>query len=400
MKNSKKIIGGIIAIVVIVAIVIAIAISSGMIEKTPAAVKNTVVGEVYGQKITVEQIEQNPQMESTYQMLAQQIQGNLMQNAQSKQYIIKTREEIVQNLELQAIVDKKVQELKLIPTQADMDKLMAEQKTTFFDNIEKQQGIPLNETQYLQMTGMTQDAFNNMIEQQVKAQAVSNYITKDVTATEAEAQTYYNENKATQFTNPATANVYQIVVKTQAEAEKLKAQYESEINGKNLTVAQKLAIFQKIASANNIDSTKETGGLLEKNLPYNYTDFNSNFMKALNALNQNGEVSTIVDSSNSSTTAYNIIFIDNYKAPQEETFDQAKDKAMQYVKQQKDQQQISTTLASWEKEANVKTYTNRLDYPILDSTSSSSSDSSSQSGTEGTTGQSGTSTTEGASTTN
>lgn len=396
MKNSKKIIGGLIAIIVIVIIIVAIAINSGMIEKTPSAVKNTVVGEVYGQKITVNQVEENPQMKYVYQTLSQEIQGNLMENSQAKQYIIQQRGKVVQGLEVQAIVDKQVQDLKLIPTQADMDKLVAAEKQKFFAEIKQSQGIDVDEAMYLQMTGMTQAEFNNMITQQVKVQELSNYITKDVKVTENDAQTYYNENKDSQFTEPASADVYQIVVSTKEEAEKLRAQYENEIKGKNLTVAQQLAIFQKIASANNIDSTKQTGGRLTTGnsadngkIPYNYSNFNKNFMTALNGLTKNGEISGVIDSSVGSTGAYNVIFINNYTAPKVLPFDKVKDQALKAVQTQENNQAISQALAKWEKEANMKTYTDRLGYPILDKTSTSES----QSGTtteQSTTQQSGT----------
>lgn len=382
MKNSKKIIGGLIAIIVIVIIIVAIAINSGMIEKTPNAVKNTVVGEVYGQKITVNQVEESPQMKYVYQTLSQEIQGNLMDNSQAKQYIIQQRQNVVNNLETQAIVDKQVQDLKLIPTQADMDKLVAAEKKQFFDELKQTQGIALDETMYLQMTGMTQDEFNNMIIQQVKDQQLSNYITKDVKVTENDAQAYYNENKDSKFTEPASADVYQIVVSTKEKAEELRTQYENDIKGKNLTVAQQLAIFQKIASANNIDSTKETGGKLTTGnsadngkIPYDYSNFNKNFMTALNGLTKNGEISGVIDSSVGSTGAYNIIFIDNYTAPKVLPFDKVKDQALKAVQTQENNQAISQALAKWKKEANIKTYTNRLDYPILDKTSTSESQS-------------------------
>lgn len=372
MKNSKKIIGGVIGIIVIVIIVVAIAINSGMIEKTPSAVKNTVIGEVYGNKITVNQLEENEDMKNIYSVIEQQVSGNPMNNAQAKQEIIQQRENVLNQMEVDAIVNKQVETLKLIPTQADMDKLVAEQQKAAEETLAKNgMTIPI----YLQLKGITQEQFNAQLQQQARTQAVINYISKDINITDNDAQIYYNENKDSKFTVQPGADVYQIVVGSKAEAEKLKAQYESEINGKNLTTAQKLEAFRKIASANNIDSTKETGGSLGY-IPFDYTQFNENFMNAFKALKNNGDVSGIVDSSNSSTQAYNVIFVDGIQTKATVTpFDDVKAQIIENLKQQKVNQQSQLDLDKWKKEANAKVYTDRLDYPILDKTSTNESQS-------------------------
>lgn len=351
MKNIKRIIG----IAVVVAAIAGIAISCGMIQKTPESVQKTVIGKVSGTNITISQIE--PQMQQVYSSVEQQVQGNPMDNPQAKQFIIQQREKAVNALIDQKVVEEQIATQKITVPQADIDAQYNQMLDGFIkqsDN-DKAKGTAAFDAALKQAGYADANAYKAAIKTQLEDKALAETITKTVPkVTEADAQTYYNENPAVY----TSGDIYDIVVKTQAEADKLRDQYLTETKGMT-NVQDKLAVFKKIAEANNIDDTKSTGGSLGT-IEYASTTYTAPFMTAVNSLKQAGDVSEVV---NSMSNAYNIAFAASVT---KQSFAEAnKDNAIvTKLQQQKDQQAIEAKLAEWRKADNAEVLTDKLDYAV------------------------------------
>jgi foldase protein PrsA len=103
------------------------------------------------------------------------------------------------------------------------------QVTTRLDQIKKQYfpgagGKGVDDAKYqaaLKQQGLTESALRDQIEEQLREQAIYNAITRKVTVPQSEIQKYYDQNRKTLYSQPASRHVRHILVKTKAEAEKL-----------------------------------------------------------------------------------------------------------------------------------------------------------------------------------
>ncbi|MGL5575705.1 MAG: SurA N-terminal domain-containing protein [Sarcina sp.] len=381
MKSIKRIVG----IAVVIAVVAGVAISAGMVQKTPESVQKMAIGKIYGKDITVSQIE--PQMQQVYSMISSQVQGNPMDNPQAKEMIIKSREQAVNSVMMNDVIQNQITEQKIVATPADIDKAYNEVLDGYIkqENGDKTKGTEAFNAA-LKQAGLTEATYKEQLKSAVERQMLGDKITKDVPAiTEADAQTYYNENKSQFVDKAAGAEVYQVVVNTQAEADKLRNQYLEETKGMT-DVNQKLAVFEKIASANNIDATKETKGKLAF-IPYDSTSYAPEFMKAVDSLKQAGDVSAVVNSKgqgqSGSYSVYNFAFASSVVPTSTyKSFDSVKSEIMTNLKQQKDEQAINAQLAAWEKAAGGEVYTSKLGYPVPTTSTSAQNGSTQNAGTE------------------
>lgn len=382
MKSIKRIVG----IAVIIAVVAGVAISAGMVQKTPESIQKMAIGKINGKDITVSQIQ--PQMQQLYSMISSQVQGNPMDNAQAKEMIIKGREQAVKGVMSEDIMKQQIAAQKIVATPADVDKAYNEVLDSYIKdaNGDKAKGTA-NFEAALKQAGLTEATYKEQLKEPVEQQMLFAKITKDIPAiTEADAQTYYNENKSQFVDKAAGAEVYQVVVNTQAEADKLRNQYLEETKGMT-DVNQKLAVFEKIASANNIDATKETKGKLAF-IAYDSTSYAPEFMKAVDSLKQAGDVSAVVNSKGQGQSGeysvYNFAFASSVVPTSTyKSFDSVKAEIMANLKQQKDQQAINAQFAAWEKAAGGEVYTSKLDYPVPASDLSSQGGTSAQGSTSG-----------------
>lgn len=363
MKNVKRIVG----VAVVIAAVATVAIGSGMIQKTPEAVQKTVVGKVYNKEITVSQVDSNPQMQQLYSMVESQVQGNPMDNAQAKKTIVSSREQTVNSIIEQDIIKQQVIDQKITATDAEVDAEYNKELDQFIQQAggDKTKGTAafneaLKSSKYKDEAG-----FKAAIKEQLPEQKViSNVINAVPKVTTAEAETYYNENKS-QYTQEPGADVYQIVVDSKEKADQLRSQFLEETKGMT-NVQDKLAVFSKLATANNVDNTKTTGGSLGY-VKYSDTNLVPAFMDAVKGLKQAGDVSAVVNSKTSSYNVYNIVFVSqvNTEATVTPFATVNKDNALvDKLYQQKQQQAFTTKLAEWKKAAGAEVYTSKLDYAL------------------------------------
>ncbi|MGL4762766.1 MAG: SurA N-terminal domain-containing protein [Sarcina sp.] len=373
MKSIKRIVG----IAVVIAVVAGVAISAGMVQKTPESVQKMAIGKIYGKDITVTQIQ--PQMQQVYSMISQQVKGNPMDNPQAKSMIIKAREQAVQGIMQEQVITKQIAEQKIVATPADIDKAYNQVLDQYITQAggDKTKGTEAFNAA-LKQAGLTEATYKEQLKTPVEREMLGKEITKTLPAiTEADAQTYYNENKDQYVDKAAGADVYQVVVNTKAEADKLRDQYLAETKGMT-DVNQKLAVFEKIASANNIDATKETKGKLGF-IDYNSKSYAPEFAAAVDTLKQPGDVSAVVNSKGSgqggSYDVYNFAFASSVvPTTTYKSFDSVKTKVIETLTQQQQQQAINKQLDAWEKAAGGEVYTSKLDYPVPTQTSTTQTD--------------------------
>lgn len=74
----------------------------------------------------------------------------------------------------------------------------------------------------LDQQGMTRADLNDLMREQLLSQKVFDRVTKDVKVTDAAAKAYYEKNES-QYVQPETRDIRHILVKTKAEAEKVRA---------------------------------------------------------------------------------------------------------------------------------------------------------------------------------
>ena len=369
MKNVKRIVG----VAIVVAIIAGAAIGSGMIQKTPEAIQKTVIGKVGETDITIAQIQ--PQMEQLYGMISSQIQGNPMDNPDVKKTIIQAREKAVNTLIEQDIIKQQVTAQKITVTDAEIsaevDKMYNGQINEFIQKAgnDKAKGTAafneaLKSSPYKDEAGFKAE-LKKEIEKNYPEQKVINTVIDAVPkVTEAEAQSYYNENKA-QFTKEAGADVYQIVTASKEKTEALRTEYLEKTKGMT-DVKDKLAVFSKLASENNSDNTKNTGGSLGY-VKYSDTQLVPEFMTAVKGLKAAGDISEVVNSKTSTYSAYNFIFVsqvnkDNVVEP---FADVNKDDALvNQLYGQKQQQAFTVKLDEWKKAADAEVLTNKLGYAV------------------------------------
>lgn len=358
MKSIKRIVG----VAVVIAAVAAVAVGTGMIEKTPAAIQKTVVGKVYNTNITVAQVEKY--MAPYYQQLEQQYSGNLMDNAQAKKAIIEDREEVLNYEILQPIIDKQIQEQKITATPEEIQEAYNKQLDAYIKQAGSKEAGQQAFDAALKQNGLTEATFKEQLAKAIQTKKLTDSITKDVKpATEAEAQTYYNENKSQFVAKQAGAVVYDIVVNSKADADKLLAQYKSETAGMT-SAADKLEVFKKIASANNVDSSKEDGGALGF-IPFDSQQYQAPFMTAVKGLKAAGDVSAVVENQGPNGAVYNIAFASevNLEATYKPFADE-KQEIIDYLTNQKKSQVVQAKLEEWKKAAGAEVFTNKLDYAV------------------------------------
>jgi parvulin-like peptidyl-prolyl isomerase len=128
----------------------------------------------------------------------------------------KLKAQIVDYLVTSAIVTKKAADMKITVTDAEIAQRMTQQET--------QAGGPKKLDALLAKQGMTRDQLNQQFKIQILGQKIQAEVLKGVTITDKQVQDYYNapENQK-MFLRPVTRDVRHVLLKTQAEALKVRA---------------------------------------------------------------------------------------------------------------------------------------------------------------------------------
>jgi foldase protein PrsA len=156
------------------------------------------------------------------------------------------------------------QVVNYLVTQELLDQYAAQNRITVTDKqvndritqLEKAYGGKKGVDKILKQQGMTRADLTKLTKDELLDQAVYNKITKSAKVTDAEALAYYNKNKS-QYETPEQRDIRHILVKTKAEALKVRALLVADPSN---------ATWKKLAKQYSIDpGTKDSGGELGLN---------------------------------------------------------------------------------------------------------------------------------------
>lgn len=329
MKKLKKFIATIAVLTIAVS-----AMGCKMIEKTPEAVQKTVLATVGDEKITKGDLDKEIEPQ-----LKQQYGEDYESNDQIKEQVKQAKQKGLDSLVTQKILLQKASELNLTPSDDEIN-------TKIDETISQYKAQYSQEGQFeslLEQNGFTEDEFREFLKKQIIMSAVQEDILKDVTATDEDAQTYYDENKDTKYTVGAGATASHILVADEETAKKLKAQLDAG------------ADFAQLAKENSTDTgTKDNGGSLGF-VAYNSTQLVTEFMDGFKNLKE-GEVSEPVKTQ----YGYHLIKATGLKDSEVTPFDQVKDEIKSTLLQQKQSETFNSKIEEWKTDLKVKTYEDRL----------------------------------------
>jgi foldase protein PrsA len=182
-------------------------------------VPSNAVAVVGGTDITLSQVDDlMSQAQQTYKQRKQTFpkKGSKEWEALQQQAIQHLVE--VQELEVGA------QEQNVTVTSADISKKLDQIKAQFFTDTKTKKVDDKKYQAALKTQGITEDQLKDTIKQQLLQQKLFDALTKTVHTTDAKITAYYNQNKKTLYTTPATRHVRHILVKTKKTADMLYAQ--------------------------------------------------------------------------------------------------------------------------------------------------------------------------------
>ena len=116
--------------------------------------------------------------------------------------------------------EKEAQSLGITVTDADVQKKLDELKQQFYAGDESKYQAELKKY------GLTDPDVRENLRASLLSQKIFDKVTKGVTVTDADVRKYYDDN-IDQFTQPESRDVSHILVKTKAEAEKIRAELEN-----------------------------------------------------------------------------------------------------------------------------------------------------------------------------
>ncbi|GAA0085991.1 peptidylprolyl isomerase [Clostridium sp. MB05] len=307
------------------------AVGCEMIQKTPEAIKNTVVAKVGNTKITKGDVDEivNPYME-------QQYGKDFEKNAQLAEQIKTVKTQALNMLVDEKIMTKKAEDLGLAPTQEEVDT----ETKKYIDSIKANYGGEEGLNKALEATGMTLDEYTTKLSEGMKNQLISTKVAeeifKDINISDEDIKTYYDENKD----SFGEANVAHILISDEAKAKEIRER------------AAKGEDFAALAKEFSEDpGTKDAGGSLGV-VPYNSTQYVAEFVAGVKNLKE-GEISEPVKSK----FGYHIIKATDVK---QKTFDESKDSIKTTLENQKKNEVYKDSLEQWKKDYKVKTYEDKL----------------------------------------
>ena len=256
MKNVKKIISA--ALITIIATSL---IGCNMIEKTPKGVAKSVVAKVFNVKITRGQVDE--QLPAVVKQIEAQYGTNYKTNAEAMTKLTEQKQQVLEGLINEKIVNHKAEELKVMPSEAKLN----EQVNKQLAEIKKSLGDDAKYKAALTQANITEESLKGRIKPSVIQDALAAEITKNVKTDETKVKAYYNSNLTKFTTKPNRIHAAHILVKTEAEALAIK---------KRLDAGE---AFATVAKEKGTDGTKDNGGDLGF-VEYNDAQMDKTFMAA------------------------------------------------------------------------------------------------------------------------
>lgn len=337
MNKIKKIVASI-----VVATLSFSVIGCKMIEKTPEAIKNTVLATVGKEKVIQGDLDRD--LKSVTESLKQKYGEDYANNADIKDQLKDMKKQYLNAIVNEKVILAKSTELNLRPSDEEIDKSVDE-AINYYKTAYK------TEEQYkafLEQNGFTEDEFKDYQKNQAVVRYVYNDMVKDVEVTDEEIQKYYDENKETQFTTAGEVNFE----KSLEEANAVKSQLDGG------------ADFAEVAKEKSQDpGSKDNGGSLGF-VEYSSTKFVKEFMDGLKGLKE-GEISQPIKSQfgyhiikatgvkdNGADVAH--ILIANKGEGKVTSLEQVKEDVRGQLLQKKQSEVFNEKIEEWKKDIGVK----------------------------------------------
>lgn len=346
MKNIKKII-----CCTLVGAFIFSATGCNLVQKTPSAIKKTVLAKVGKVKITQGLLDEN--MKPTIEQVKAQYGEAYAKDATLMESLKAEYLNQLNAMVTEEILYQEADKVKLVPDKNKLEDEITKEvnsiKKLYFDNDDAKFEQGLKDAGYTLQTlrdQYSEEITNNI--SNVSANRMVEYLYKDLTVTDKEVSDYYDTNKKT-FVTPPGAKLSHILVPTEQEAKDIKAKYD------------KGAKFEDLAKEFGTDDTKETGGELGGYYPYDYTgegQLVAEFVAGARTLNEN-QVSGPVKTQ----FGYHLIKATGVqKNAVDLKLDEVKDKIKTTILQTKKEEKLKSQLAIWKKDLKVTTYESKLTY--------------------------------------
>lgn len=305
------------------------AVGCEMIQKTPEAIKNTVVAKVGDYKITKGEVD-----ELVEPYLAQY--GDYENDESLSEQVQNLRVQGLNLLVEDKMLELKAEEMNVMPTQEEID----EQVQSTLDQMIETYGGEDEFNTALENANLTLDEYKENITKNIKSNLIANKVSeelfKDVSITDEDIKAYYEEHKD----SFGEANAEHILLSDETKAKEVR---ERLMNGEDFATVAKEVSEEPAA--------KESGGNLGV-IKYDSTTYDADFLAGLKTLKE-GEISEPVKSQ----FGYHIIRATKVK---QETFDEAKDDIKTTLENEKKNEIYEATIEQWKEEYKVKTYEDKL----------------------------------------
>lgn len=313
------------------------AVGCSMVEKTEEGIRKTVVAKVYGEKITLGEVDDS--LNGFFVKVKEQYGENFKENAEAMQYIAQQRMSVLDTAIQDRIFAAKAKELDIMPTDEELnakaDEKLAEMKKAY-ESEEKFQ-------ETLTMIGVTEEELIKDVKLSVVSELVYDEVTKDVKPTEEDYKKYYEDNKNSYTEKPNRVRPAHIVVKDEATAKEI---IEKLNNG---------ADFAELAAEYGTDATKDKGGDLDW-VEYDSTQIDRTFLLAAKSL----EKDTYTPAPVQTQFGYHVIkCLDKEEYPVQ-SYDEVKEQVEATVLKNQKDDLWKETFKKWQDEADIKLYEEKL----------------------------------------
>ena len=336
MINLKKILAGALIITSTMSVV-----GCGFVEKSPEARLATVIAKTNGEDITVADL--NELLQYDIDWLTEEYGENYEDEMDDdmKATWEAAKESALNQLVEERILLAKAESMGVSYTEEEMQSKIQEEYNSYLEYYGSQEALD----EQMATFGYTDEYFRELIKTQIICQAVVDAIIKDVSVTDEEAKTYYNENQA-DYTIGTGATMKHILYRTEEEAVAAKADIDANNNFDTL--------FDSFKDNEYVDGVTiaEDLGFVEYESEY----FDADFLAGIKDLKA-GEISSPIKTQ----FGYHIVAVESLTEEESLTpFEEVKDSIMSYLQYKNESETYKNKIEEWKKELNVKIYENRL----------------------------------------
>lgn len=332
MKNLKKYIS-----LALIATVAFSAAGCNMIEKTEDAINRSTVAKVNGEKITRGEVDEN--LKLLFETLEEKYGENYEKNTDAQQLLLKGRQDQLQAMVIQEVLDQKAKELGINITEEEFVAKEEEYITKTKEEFETEEKF--NET--MKSAKMTEEDLRKAGRELAVREKVFEEISKDITVNEEDVKKYFDSNQEAFTEETNTYDIARILVETEEEANKVKERLDK---GEDFaTVAKEVSLDKE---------SKENGGELGA-LPYNSTKISSAVMMGAKTL-EVGSISKPIQD----TVGWNIVKLNEKKEYPVKKFEDVKEDIQKNLLEAKKQTNWQESFSKWIEESKIKTYDDNL----------------------------------------